>query len=136
MLSSAPRKSAETLRKLAAQTKAILGEETATAESGKSGEDESAAGAKEKVSRKQYAALFDLLVTFYRDLLALRVSGIEARGVVNSDRLPTLARLAQSGSPERWLRCLDALLLSRRRLDANANVSLVTESLLMRLLQS
>ncbi len=121
-------KLAERLRKLAAQIKALVGEEPSDAD----GDGDAAATPKERAGRRQLAALFDLLVAFYRDLLTLRVCGVNAR-VVNRDRATTLARLAQMGTADRWTRCLDALLLARRRLDANANVALVTEVLLMTL---
>ena len=66
--------------------------------------------------------------------MALRV-GAGTETLVNQDRVESLARLAAVGTPERWTRCLDALLLARRRLDANANTALVTEVLMMRLLR-
>ncbi len=126
-------KAAEQMRKLAAQTKAMLGEEPAeAADSG--GPDAEAGTAKEKTGRRQFAAVIDLLVTFYRDLLALRV-GAGLNALIHRDRGEALARLAALSGPERWTACLDALLLARRRLDANANITLVTEILLMRLLE-
>ena len=124
-------KAAEQMRKLAAQTKALLGEEpvepadTADADAG---------AAKEKTGRRQFAAVIDLLVTFYRDLLALRV-GAGTEALVHRDRSESLARLAPYGGPERWTGSLDSLLLARRRLDANANIALVTEILMMNLLR-
>jgi DNA polymerase III subunit delta' len=121
-------KLAEQMRKLATQVKALVGEEPADAD----GDADAAASPKERAGRRQLASLFDLLVAFYRDLLTLQVCGAKAR-VVNRDRVGTLARLAQKGTPERWTRCLDALLMARRRLDANANITLVTEVLLMTL---
>ena len=134
-LPDAPRaralKVAEQIRKLANQTKALLGEEPST----EAAEDEEGAAApKERAGRRQLAVVFDLLVAFYRDLLALRVGGAGAQRIINAERAAKLSRLAQSGSPERWMRCLDALLLARRRLDANANIPLVTEALAMTLL--
>ena len=60
---------AEQMRKLAAQIKALVGEEP-TAEGGDDGE---ATTGKEKTGRRQLAAVFDLMVVFYRDLLTLRV---------------------------------------------------------------
>jgi DNA polymerase-3 subunit delta' len=125
-------KAAEQFRKLAAQTKALLGEEPA--EPVEPGGAETEAGtAKEKTGRRQFATVIDLLVTFYRDLLALCV-GAGPQALIHRDRAETLKRLAAAGGPDRWTGCLDALLLARRRLDANANVALVTEILLMRLL--
>lgn len=136
-LPDAPRvralKLAEQLRKLSGQMKALVGEE-AVAETSGGDEAESGTTTKEKTGRRQLAVLFDLLVAFYRDLLVLRVGETGAGRIVNRDRAARLTRLAQSGSPERWMRCLDALLMARRRLDANANIALLTESLLMTLL--
>ena len=141
-LAQAPRvralRLAEQMRKLSGQIKALLGEEPASsaeAASGSGEEDDAAAPAgKEKTGRRQLAAIFDLLVVFYRDLLTLRVGGSPDL-VINTDRLRRLTQLAQAGGPERWMRCLNALLLARRRLDANANIALVTEVLAMKLVQ-
>ena len=125
-------KAAEQLRKLAAQTKALLGQEPPVAADPSGTEAETSA--KEKTGRRQFAAVIDLLVTFYRDLLALR-AGAGFGALIHRDRAEALARLAARGGPERWSGCLDALLLARRRLDANANIALVTDILLMRLLE-
>jgi DNA polymerase-3 subunit delta' len=124
-------RAAEQFRKLASQTRALLGGEPAESVEGAEAEP---GAAKEKTGRKQFAAVIDLLVAFYRDLLALRV-GAGPETVVNQERAASLARLAATGTPERWTSCLDALLLARRRLDANANTTLVTEILMMRLLR-
>jgi len=138
-LAQAPRvralRLAEQMRKLSGQIKALLGEEPAATEAGGSDEDDTAAPTgKEKTGRRQLATIFDLLVVFYRDLLTLRVGG-SPEAVINTDRIRRLSQLAQAGEPERWMRCLNALLLARRRLDANANIALVTEVLAMKLLQ-
>jgi len=123
---------AEQMRKLAGQIKALAGEESEAAPAVEEGET-GAAAPKERAGRRQLAALFDLLVAFYRDLLALRVGGDGAQNVIHRERLSKLSRLAQAGTPDRWMRCLDALLLARRRLDANANIALITEVLAMTL---
>ncbi|HLK59897.1 MAG TPA: hypothetical protein VKU00_25270 [Chthonomonadaceae bacterium] len=133
-LPNAPRvralKLAEQMRKLAAQTKALVGEEPTAPTEGEEGETGTA---KEKTNRRQLAAVFDLLVAFYRDLLTLSVRSGGAGSLVNQERATQLARLAQHGNPQRWTACLDALLQARRRLDANANIALVTEVLAMTL---
>ena len=118
---------AEQIRKLAAQTKALVGEEPA------GDSDEEGGTGKERAGRRQQGAVFDLLIAFYRDLLTLG-AGAGSVHVVNQDRVQTLSRLAKVSPPDRWMRCLDALLLARRRLDANANVALVTEVLAMTLI--
>src|SRR5579884_2524812 len=123
---------AEQMRKLAGQIKALAWEETEAAPAGDEADTGSPAP-KERAGRRQLAALFDLLIAFYRDLLALRIGGAAAQNVINRERIKKLSRLAQAGAPDRWMRCLDALLLARRRLDANANVALVTEVLAMTL---
>jgi DNA polymerase-3 subunit delta' len=135
-LPEAPRvralKIAEQMRRLASQVKALVGEEPAVAEGETPDDSDSGpnpAASKEKMGRRHLAAVFDLLVAFYRDLLNLRVGGEGVRSLVNRERAAKLYRLAQSGDPERWMRCLDALLMARRRLDANANITLVTEVL-------
>lgn len=126
---------AEQMRKLSGQIKALLGEEPAAGvETAGGEEDEAAPAGKEKTGRRQLASIFDLLVVFYRDLLTLRVGG-SPEAVINTDRLRRLTQLAQAGEPERWMDCLNALLLARRRLDANANIALVTEVLAMKLVQ-
>ncbi|MCW3095314.1 MAG: polymerase delta prime subunit [Chthonomonadaceae bacterium] len=137
-LAQAPRvralRLAEQMRKLSGQIKALLGEEPAANADAAGSEEDDAPTGKEKTGRRQLAAIFDLLVVFYRDLLTLRVGG-SPESVINSDRVRRLTQLAQAGEPERWMRCLNALLLARRRLDANANIALVTEVLAMKLVQ-
>jgi len=120
---------AEQLRKQAAQVKALAGN---MAEASESGDEESTS--KEKVGRKQYAAVFDVLTVFYRDLLALRIATTGTPPIVNRDRAAPMLRIAAMQEPAHWMRCLDSLLLARRRLYANANIALVTEILAMSLL--
>lgn len=122
---------AEQLRKQAAQVKALAGNMAEASESG-GGDEESTT--KEKVGRKQYAAVFDVLTVFYRDLLTLRIVTIGTPPIVNRDRAVPMLRIAAMQEPAHWMRCLDALLLARRRLYANANIALVTEILTMSLL--
>ncbi|MCS6776996.1 MAG: hypothetical protein RMJ43_11365 [Chloroherpetonaceae bacterium] len=119
---------AEQLRQCAAQLRALPGGQADPI----SGDEGDTAPAKEKASRRTLLGCIDLLVIFYRDLLALSVSGASAC-VVNRDRVDRLARIAASAGPERWMYCLDALLMARRRLEANANVAMVTEALMMAL---
>lgn len=135
-LPEAPRtralRAAEQMRKLAGQMSALPGGQPAGAEPVE--ETEGSAAPKERVGRRQLAAVFDLLIVFYRDLLALRCGGSDAK-IVNGDRIAAMTRLAACGEPERWLACLDSILLARRRLEANANTALVTEVLATALLR-
>ena len=135
-LPSAPRvralKIAEQMRKLALQVKAVIGEEPGAADEG----DAEGGTTKEKTSRRQLAALFDLLMAFYRDLVACAAIGpksISQAHIINRDRVQRLVEHASISGAERWMYCLDALTVARRRLDANANVALVTEVLAMAL---
>ena len=131
-------RAAEQLRKLAGNTKALLGEDVPDGSEPSSPDGEPPAqkesAQKEKVGRKQFAAVFDLLITFYRDLLAVRV-GSSSATLVHRDRFGLLVQLSALGDATRWTTCLNAILLARRRLDANANIALVTETLLMTLLE-
>jgi DNA polymerase III subunit delta' len=135
-LPGAPRvralKIAEQMRKLALQIKAVIGEEPTASEDG----DTDTGTTKEKTSRRQLAALFDLLMAFYRDLFACVAVGsqqISGAHIINRDRIERLQQHASVSGAERWMHCLDALTVARRRLDANANVALVTEVLAMAL---
>jgi len=138
-LPTAPRvralKIAEQMRKLAVQVKALIGEEPTAAEETTDGEGGSV---KEKTSRRQLAALFDLLMAYYRDLVACSAANPQQMAdvhIINSNRIDHLLRLAAGSNASRWMRCLDALTVARRRLDANANVALVTEVLAMTLVE-
>ena len=124
---------AEQIRKLATQVNALLNAEAAETADKESADGEPGS-AKERAGRRQISMVFDLLTVFYRDLLALKIGGVSGERIINRDRISRLNRMAQAGSPERWMGCLDALLMARRRLDANANVALVTEILAMNLL--
>jgi DNA polymerase III subunit delta' len=122
---------AEQLRKQAAQIKALAGNVADAPDSG-GGEDESGSSAKEKVGRRQYAAVLDVLTAFYRDILALRIGG-QVASIINRDRADRLLRISGLQEPAHWMDCLDALMIARRRLNANANIALVTEILAMSL---
>ena len=124
---------AEQIRKLATQVNALLNAEAAETADKESADGEPGS-AKERAGRRQISMVFDLLTVFYRDLLALKIGGVSGERIINRDRISRFNRMAQAGSPERWMGCLDALLMARRRLDANANVALVTEILAMNLL--
>ena len=121
-------KVAEQIRKASTQISALVGEGGRTADG-----DEASSG-KERVDRKRVALVFDLLLSFYRDLLALSVGGEACHRLVNQSQSEEWEPIATLSPPTRWIGCLDALLLARRRLDANANINLLTESLAMSLL--
>lgn len=130
-------KLAEQMRKLATQMKVLIGEESADA--GSSDDSDAAPSARDRASRRQLAVVFDLLVVFYRDLMALSVcsqsnsSGSSSVAIMNRGRTAELNELATGSQTERWMRCLDSLMMARRRLDANASVALVTDVLAMSL---
>lgn len=121
----------EELRKLAQQTKALAGDESTVETAEPAADPAGGAAPRQRAARRQLAAVFDLLVAYYHDLLAASVGSDE--GIVNRSRAAEVRRLAAGGVPERWRRCLDALLLARRRLDANASVDLLLDVLAVRL---
>jgi DNA polymerase-3 subunit delta' len=124
---------AEQMRKLATQMKALTGDETASV-GDYSGDDSDGAGTvKDKSARRKIAALFDLLVVFYRDLMALAVGGEVAADIMNRERTAALTKLARGSKPDRWIRCLDSLMIARRRLEANASIPMVTDVLMISL---
>lgn len=138
-------KIAEAIRKMASglkglinaeQTGAELGQEAGNGpQAGTSDEERSAPTSKECVGRRQLAIVIELLTAFYRDLLALCLSGEEAT-IVHSDQRARLAALAARRPPQSWMACLEALLLARRRLDQNASIPLLTDWLATRLVLS
>lgn len=76
----------------------------------------------------------DILLTWYRDLLAVKLGGEQAP-LVNLDRRDEVTRRAASyPSARRILDALDAILLARRGLLGNANAQIATEAMMMRLI--
>jgi len=142
---------AEATRKLASGLKALAEAETGMpppapplnvpsleggARSGESGGEENGEPvAKERVGRRQLGLVLDLLSAFYRDLLALRLGGPQAP-ILHGERRDRLIVLAGGQPPERWIACLEALLLARRRVDQNASLPLLTDWLAMELVMS
>jgi DNA polymerase-3 subunit delta' len=122
----------ESIRKFASGMKALA--DTA-AESGKAETapvDDSESAPKERVGRRQLGIALDMLATVYRDLAALSLGGSSAP-IVHAERRDSLARIASSRAPERWVAGIETLLLARRRVDQNASVALLTDWLAMRL---
>ncbi len=124
-------KLAEEIRKVGASVKALTGSASPANQSAE--DDSSDGGPREKLGRKQLGILVDLLVTFYRDLLSLRLGGRQALLSLD-ERREALAALAAGSTHERWQRNLEALLLARRRIDQNANVRLLTDWLTIKLI--
>lgn len=73
------------------------------------------------------------LVTYYRDVLLLQTQGADADRVINADRLAELGERARSTSPERTLRCIDALLEAREQIMNNVAVGLAMEVMMIKL---
>ncbi len=119
----------ELIRKQAGQTTALA---SIASQKSPQADDSEAGGQKERVSRRQVAIVLDTLLVFYRDLLALSVNPHD-HSIVNRSRTGKLQALAAMGPPERWASCLDSLVKARRRLDANANIPLLTDILAMEL---
>jgi DNA polymerase-3 subunit delta' len=84
-----------------------------------------------RTSRDAFDRALTDLAGFYRDVLVLQLnSGVE---VANADREGEMRALASSSTPESTLRRLDAILVCRQLLDANANPLLALESLMLQL---
>ncbi len=128
-------KLAEQMRKLATQMKALTGEEASSSGDGSMEDGDAGGSLKEKGSRRKLAAVFDLLVVFYRDLMALSVGGAVAEAIMNRERTAELTRISHGSSTDRWMHCLDSLMIARRRLDANASIALVTDVLIISLVE-
>lgn len=126
----------ETLRKTAAGLKALGsngGDDAAEASAETAaGEEGAASSAKEKAGRAQLGIVVELVATLYRDLLALCVGG-EGASIVCAPRRDRLSEIAAKHPPETWMRCLEELLVARRRIDQNASLSLLTDWLAARL---
>jgi hypothetical protein len=137
-------KIAESMRKLASSLKGLSQIEpsatdvsTKTAHERKEGgndEENGASPAKERVGRRQLAILLEMLIAFYRDLLALSLSREEAN-IVHDEQRSRLLALATQKPPPAWMACLETLSLARRRLDQNASVPILTDWLAIRLVQ-
>jgi DNA polymerase-3 subunit delta' len=121
-------KLAEQMRKLATQVKALVGDDSGADTPG--GDDDGSP--KDRGSRRQLAAVFDLLTVYYRDLLALSAGGAAADTIMDRRNRDKLALQAQGDTP-RWAHCLDSITIARRRLDANASIPMVTDVLVLEL---
>jgi DNA polymerase-3 subunit delta' len=127
----------ESIRKFASGMKA-LAETNAESTTGKATDtagEETDSAPKERVGRRQLGIAFDMLATVYRDLAALSLGG-SAAPIVHAERRTSLAAVAQSRAPERWMAGIEAILLARRRVDQNASIPLLTDWLAMRLMMS
>ncbi|MDE2207207.1 MAG: hypothetical protein KGK12_11270 [Armatimonadetes bacterium] len=112
----------EQIRKLAQQMKLAGAAEPAEVEE----------PSKERASRRQCGAVIDLLAATYSDLLHLSVRGdADLDAVGGSDELRAAAR---GSNPRRWMRCMDSLVTAKCRIEAGANIALVTDVLAMELL--
>lgn len=129
---------ADQIRKTAAGLKALLGAAPdrpaagAHSPGGGGEEPEAETTGKETAARRPLGIVLDLMLTLYRDLLAVRLGGNGAR-VVNESRRVPINDAARTRPPERWIACLDDLLSARRKLDQNVSVRLLTDWLAIRL---
>lgn len=81
--------------------------------------------------RAQMRLAIDALILLYRDLLSISIRGDGAQ-IINSDIRDTLA--ATSPHPVRVSKSIETLLWARRALEGNANIQLLSDVLMMRLL--
>jgi len=84
-----------------------------------------------KVQRTAIRAVLDALVLWYRDLLSLSVQGASAQ-LVNTDLKDKLASVSMP--PDRASSAIETLLWARRAIEGYANVQLISDVTMMRLL--
>ena len=114
----------EEFRKLAPKLKAA---DEAAAEGG------GGVTAKTRASRASLLRALDLLGTYYRDLLAMRLLGEKRAHPVNADRFTELAGAAERYTPAQLEEALTLLLALRRAIERNANAALAIDVLFTRL---
>ncbi len=120
---------------LAEAVRAGAGTQAAGDESGDDDETPKAARAASarKGARDTATETLDMLLTWYRDLLAMKLQGREA-AIVNTDKRESLleqsAGYAHAGL---LLSRVEAILHAKRRIQGNGNPQIVTEALMMRL---
>lgn len=113
----------EELRKLAPKLKGA--EEDASTEGG---ETEKAGSAREPLGRA-----LDLLATYYRDVLAVRLIGETRASLVNLDRRVEIAGAAAHYEPSQLEEAIALTVGIRQAIERNANAQIATEALLTRL---
>ena len=113
----------EEFRKLAPKLKAA--DEDAAEGGGGDGED--------KGARASLLRALDLLATYYRDLLAMRLLGEKRAHPVNADRFVEIAGAAERYTPAQLEQALALLFALRRAIERNANAQLAIEVLFTRL---
>ncbi len=96
-------KLAEQIRKFGTQIKALTGDDTGGSGESSFDENEGAGATKDKAARRKLAAVFDLLVVFYRDLMALSVGGAVGENIMNRERQAELTRIAHVSQQHRAL---------------------------------
>lgn len=84
-----------------------------------------------KTQRAVMRTVLDALVLWYRDLLSLSVQGASAQ-LVNTDMKHRLALVSMP--PDRASSAIETLLWARRSIEGNANVQLISDVMMMRLL--
>ena len=126
----------ERIRKQAAGIKALASADSVDSVPASGGaSDESESSPREKVGRKSLGIVLDLLTAYYRDLLASRLAGSEAK-LLHVDRAEQIAASASRREARTWAACIDYLLTARRRVEQNANPRLVTDALAVQLINA
>lgn len=92
------------------------------------------AEASAKSGRREIRQGFDSLILWYRDLLSLALVGANAP-IVNLDKQDELASTLPYLQPARTREILSSLIWAKRAIDGNANTQLITEVVMMRILQ-
>jgi len=97
-------------------------------------EEPAAAPKRRSDAREVTLQTLDVLLVWYRDLLAWRSAGT-ATALVNSDRVDQLqAQASRYSGTEPLLRSIDAVIRAKRGVNGNVNPQIATEALLLRLI--
>ena len=123
-------KLSERIRKQAAGLKAMMNVE---APDQSDNEEEAESAPREKAGRRQLGTVLELMTAYYRDVLAARLAGPDAR-LLHGDRKEDILTSAERRPSEAWARCIEHLLKARRRIEQNANPRLVTDTLAVQLI--
>jgi DNA polymerase-3 subunit delta' len=101
----------------------------------KAGEDDAPSDGdeKEKGGREPLGRALDMLATYYRDMLAVRLMGEEQASLVNIDRRVEIAGGASHHMPEQLEESLALIVGIRQAIERNANAQLAVEVLLTHL---
>jgi DNA polymerase-3 subunit delta' len=98
--------------------------------------DEEQKAREKRLRRDRLDAALTELITWYRDMLAVQLGAAKPDTAVDIINLPARADITTAAArttPERTIRCLDAILQARRALDTNVSPLLAFEAMMLTL---